>query len=154
MGNAASLRVLGSVEADQVILELLAHLQSDVVLVIHCVEGSDEGDAQFATTRLFAHSVGLFLQQNPIVLLVALEVGTREHVGLVLTVDVLVKERGSGKVLACLDLLHPDHQTIVLAVIGLLRGESKAELDVLIVGEILSVERETAVKLPHLIFSV
>jgi len=154
VGNAASLCVLGSVEADQVILELLAHLQSDVVLVIHCVEGSDEGDAQFATTRLFTHSVRLFLQQNPIVVLVALEVGTREHVGLVLTVDVLVKERGSGEALACLDLLHPDHQTIVLAVIGLLRGESKAELDVLIVGEILSVERETAVKLPHLIFSV
>ena len=70
MSDITAVEALGTIEASEGILELLAVDESDVVLLVQCVEVTDKGDTELATADVLALNEALVIKNDPIVLAV------------------------------------------------------------------------------------
>jgi len=72
MSDITAIEALGTIEASEGILELLAVDESDVVLLVQRVEVADKGDTELTTANILALNEALVIKNDPIVLAVCI----------------------------------------------------------------------------------
>jgi len=137
-----ALHVAGRVEAGEGVLALLSLLESDVLSLVAGLEAAHEDHGDLALALTFAADRGLFFSDNPVAILVEFKIFA-ENAWFARADDVHWDEL---VVLGLLVDLRLHLQAVIETSLEVL-GEHEAESQVLLVGEIGSVEDKFPVEL-------